>query len=67
MGQESGIQAHGYQDFLKQDVAERMSQETERLPVNSKSWVRDPALITIEMYYYKGGKGYSCPRPITNA
>lgn len=35
MGQESGIQAHGYQDFLKQDVAERMSQETERLPVNS--------------------------------
>ena len=35
MGQESGIQALGYQGFLKQDVAERMSQETERLPVNS--------------------------------
>ena len=35
MGQESGIQVHGYQGFLKQGVAERMSQDTERLLVNS--------------------------------
>lgn len=31
-----------------------------------KSWAKDPAPIPTEMYYYKGGKGYFCPRPTTN-